>query len=123
MGDIICRNCGEPWDAYGARHGDMSQAEYQMLITGKGCPSCHGKPVYDCTKFQGIYIPFKELKDACGWLKWGMTCSNPFDCEFKKARKRVDDIDFLSSLDNNTDGNEALNAAMDLEFGHRRRKR
>lgn len=38
--DIICRKCGEPWDAYGARHGDMTPGEYRAFIRGDGCPCC-----------------------------------------------------------------------------------
>ena len=45
MGDIICRNCGEPWDAYGVVHAeDVTKAESKMILSGKGCPSCEGKP-------------------------------------------------------------------------------
>lgn len=40
MSDIICRLCGEPWDAYGAKNSDMRPDEYARFILGKGCPSC-----------------------------------------------------------------------------------
>lgn len=40
MGDIRCRQCGEPWDAYGARHGDMTEEEYEAFVRGDGCPNC-----------------------------------------------------------------------------------
>lgn len=122
MGDIICRNCGEPWDRYGAQHGDMKASEYKMLISGKGCPSCKGEPVYDCVKFKGIYIPYSQLKQECEYLEFGQRCSNEGECEFKKRRPRVDDIEFLESVDANTDGSEALDAAMDIEFEERRKQ-
>ena len=50
MGDIICKVCGEPWDAYAVYEslridgdGDMSMKEAKMLTGGRGCPSCKGK--------------------------------------------------------------------------------
>lgn len=42
--DIHCVQCGEPWDAYGARHGDMEQWQYDLFRKGAGCPCCEGKP-------------------------------------------------------------------------------
>jgi len=43
--DIYCQRCGEPWDAYGARHGDMDAYEYRHFVAGEGCPCCFGKEV------------------------------------------------------------------------------
>jgi len=43
--DLYCQRCGEPWDAYGARHGDMTYEEYRRFIAGAGCPHCFGKEV------------------------------------------------------------------------------
>ena len=40
MGDIHCKRCGEPWDAYGVFHGDMTDAERKTFLAGKGCPCC-----------------------------------------------------------------------------------
>jgi nicotinic acid phosphoribosyltransferase len=46
MGDIRCKKCGEPWDAYGVRmallrdEGDMSQDEARRFMNGDGCPCC-----------------------------------------------------------------------------------
>ncbi|MBW2671947.1 MAG: hypothetical protein JRD89_00860 [Deltaproteobacteria bacterium] len=42
--DIRCRVCGEPWDAYGIRHGDMTPREAKAFLMGLGCPSCKGHP-------------------------------------------------------------------------------
>ena len=44
MGDVFCKRCGEPWDWYGAKHGDMTPEEYNKFMHGLGCPSCFGKP-------------------------------------------------------------------------------
>jgi len=40
MADITCAKCGEPWDAYGVDHGDMTVAEAGRFHKGEGCPSC-----------------------------------------------------------------------------------
>lgn len=40
MADILCRMCGEPWEAYGVRHGDMEPAEARRFLAGEGCPCC-----------------------------------------------------------------------------------
>lgn len=44
MSDILCRVCGEPWDAYGVHHGDMMAWEARLFKAGAGCPSCEGVP-------------------------------------------------------------------------------
>lgn len=44
MSDIRCVVCGEPWDAYGVRHGDMLPWEATLFRAGAGCPSCEGTP-------------------------------------------------------------------------------
>lgn len=43
MGDITCRVCGEPWEAYGIRHGEMTPEEADKFLKGLGCPCCKGK--------------------------------------------------------------------------------
>lgn len=40
--DIHCIQCGKPWDAWGARHGDMANWEYELFCKGAGCPCCEG---------------------------------------------------------------------------------
>lgn len=40
MSDIRCAICGEPWDAYGVRHGDMTPPEADLFLQGRGCPDC-----------------------------------------------------------------------------------
>lgn len=42
--DTYCVQCGEPWDYYGARHGDMNTWEYELFRKGAGCPCCEGHP-------------------------------------------------------------------------------
>lgn len=50
MGDIRCRMCGEPWDSYGVRNGDMTEAEAEKFLAGEGCPSCDfGKSCPQCS--------------------------------------------------------------------------
>jgi hypothetical protein len=43
MSDIKCLICGEPWDAYGVRHGDMAPWEAKLFRLGAGCPACKGQ--------------------------------------------------------------------------------
>jgi hypothetical protein len=38
--DLVCNRCGEPWDAYGVRHGDMTAEERMRFLAGEGCPCC-----------------------------------------------------------------------------------
>jgi len=40
MADIKCARCGEPWDAYGVRNGDMEKNEAARFLKGEGCPCC-----------------------------------------------------------------------------------
>ena len=40
MSDILCAVCGEPWDAYGVGHGDMTPEEAERFLAGVGCPVC-----------------------------------------------------------------------------------
>lgn len=41
--DINCAICGEPWDLWGANHGDMAAWEYDLFRKGAGCPCCEGE--------------------------------------------------------------------------------
>jgi len=38
--DLICNICGEPWDSFGIRDGDMTPSEEKKFRKGKGCPCC-----------------------------------------------------------------------------------
>lgn len=40
MSDIYCAKCGEPWDAWGVRNGDMTEEEAKLFLKGMGCPAC-----------------------------------------------------------------------------------
>ncbi len=44
MGDIYCV-CGEPWNYWGAIHGDLNGTEYDVedILKGRGCPACGGR--------------------------------------------------------------------------------
>lgn len=42
MSDLLCFVCNEPWNSYGARHGDMHAWEYELFRKAAGCPSCEG---------------------------------------------------------------------------------
>ena len=39
MGDIECKKCGEPWDAF-SLDNNMTKKEKRNLLAGKGCPTC-----------------------------------------------------------------------------------
>jgi len=39
-GDIHCKICGEPWDAWGVYNGDMTSEEKERFLRGEGCPCC-----------------------------------------------------------------------------------
>lgn len=60
MVDIYCVQCGEPWDAWGASHGDMEAWEYDLFRKGAGCPGCKGKPE---TPFQPTKLEHVEFGD------------------------------------------------------------
>lgn len=42
MSNTYCTVCGETWDYYSARHGDMEKWEFELFRKGAGCPSCEG---------------------------------------------------------------------------------
>jgi len=53
LGNIYCRKCGEPWDAYGIFHGYMTKKQLKKFLKGEGCPSCDfGKKVKNQTKLE-----------------------------------------------------------------------
>ena len=47
MGDVLCKVCSEPWDAYGIYHGDMTRWKAKLLLKGAGCPSCEGESPFE----------------------------------------------------------------------------
>lgn len=47
MADVKCAVCGEPWDYWGARHGDMAAWEFELFRKGAGCPCCEGESDVD----------------------------------------------------------------------------
>ena len=43
--DVICAQCGEPWDYYGIEHGDFEEEEdIEPFFRGDFCPSCKNHP-------------------------------------------------------------------------------
>jgi hypothetical protein len=45
MSDMLCSVCGEPWDAYGVRHGDMTTEGAERFLAGEGCPVCEFRAI------------------------------------------------------------------------------
>lgn len=85
--DIKCSVCNEPWDAYGARHGDMAKWEYALFREGAGCPSCEGVTpegadsealayaaakgqVFDGTDDDGLVDNFVAVAGGLGRPEW-----------------------------------------------------
>lgn len=104
MGDIICGNCGEPWEAYYVRHEMLPKYE-KMTLSGKGCPACDGKPVFNCLK-ESAYRQEHGMnylsKDICPDLEYGRCKREGQECEHKELRI-IDPNDVLNSQLNNSD--------------------
>ena len=41
--DTLCQVCNEPWNYYGAQHGDMAPWEFELFKRGAGGPWCQGE--------------------------------------------------------------------------------
>lgn len=50
--DVICAQCGEPYEYYGIRHGDFEEHEIEPFLKGEGCPCCSGHPERRTGKFE-----------------------------------------------------------------------
>jgi len=99
MGDITCRICGEPWDAYGVYHDDMTASERARFLAGKGCPSCKGNP-YKC---ELPWTYHKGQQPDCEFWDWGR-CTNKDKCDHKYRPQEESFLDdFLHGLTNETD--------------------
>lgn len=67
--DLICAQCGEPWDAHGVRpdgKGDMAGWEAKLFLARSGCPSCVGEPSGEPLAFSeqwGLAILTRGLDD------------------------------------------------------------
>lgn len=46
MGDMICKRCGEPWEAYEVRH-EFTKREKIDFYNGTQCPTCKNTPDRD----------------------------------------------------------------------------
>lgn len=42
MVESVCSTCGEGWDAYGVKNGDMLKWQAILFLAGAGCPRCRG---------------------------------------------------------------------------------
>ena len=42
--DVICAQCGEPWEYYGIHHGDFEQEDIEPFLKGENCPCCKIHP-------------------------------------------------------------------------------
>ncbi len=97
MGDIYCARCGEPWDASGLKHGDVTPGEAKQILQGAGCPSCEGLTGI-CTKWAELgYISTEEAKEMCPDMKWGRRCSREGGCE-DRAPFKGDAMKALESM-------------------------
>lgn len=76
--DIKCVVCGEPWDAWGVRHGDMRAWEADLFDKGAGCPCCKGdaEQPFDPTSIEdfdnGDDDPMKRINawENAGKVEW-----------------------------------------------------
>ena len=94
MADIVCVVCGEPWDSWGVRNGEMPRWQASLFLKGAGCPCCEGESPFpesgNLEKLAGIPHPEeaflrdrlrnnpddgdqpKELTDGSPRLPWVM---------------------------------------------------
>lgn len=42
--DVICAQCGEPWEYYGIFHGDFEEEDIDPFLRGECCPCCITHP-------------------------------------------------------------------------------
>lgn len=109
--DVYCRVCGEPWDYYGVKHGDMTPEEAERFLRGEGCPSCRFGEVCPSCKGTG--------KKRCDYCFSGCECCDggfiPVEpcprCGGTGKPQRRHDEEFVESLmDASDDADEVLNA-------------
>jgi hypothetical protein len=83
MPDTHCAICGEDWDLYGVKNGDMLKWEAELFLAGAGCPRCQGldpelddmpTPVEVLSKAYAPELPpVPEWKRPAAKIAW--TCS------------------------------------------------
>ena len=44
MMDVICAQCGEPWEYFGICVGDFEDHEILPFVKGESCPCCANHP-------------------------------------------------------------------------------
>ena len=104
MGDINCAKCGEPWDAYGVRNGDMTEEEAKKFLAGEGCPGCgFGSKCPQCHgtgKHRFGITADTETDDPCNW------CDGTGKLKIKEERSL--EADFVESALENTDDPDSV---------------
>ena len=60
--DVICAQCGEPWDFYGIERGDFESEDIEPFFRGESCPVCRPYPDRRTGRFQEEH--FETLLDA-----------------------------------------------------------
>ena len=60
--DVICAQCGEPWEYYGVNHGDFEQEDIEPFLRGECCPCCRNHPGRQTGQF--FYDHFNSLIEA-----------------------------------------------------------
>jgi hypothetical protein len=105
LGDIYCKVCGEPWDAYGVRHHeDMDAKEAAMLLSGRGCPSCKGKLPVDCALPDALGIPYHSVlmkpEPICPHFEWGRCKAEKCikETDYRRPRKPISGLTFAESV-------------------------
>lgn len=88
MADINCAVCGEPWDAYGVRWGDMEKWEAELFKKGAGCPCCHGVRPEGFSEEEAMEARCSSLMDGTDEdpISWGW--EKP-DIEWKQPEPKV----------------------------------
>ena len=49
--DVVCAQCGEPWEYYGIFHGDFEEHDIEPFLAGECCPCCADSPERRTGKF------------------------------------------------------------------------
>jgi RecJ-like exonuclease len=108
MSDISCAKCGEPWDAYGVKNGDMTDGESRRFLAGEGCPSCNfGTECPSCSGM-GKRSEYYERDQCCRngrILVWSpnrssytYSCENWYTGYVPKVKTLPGDIKILRNL-------------------------
>jgi len=62
--DVICAQCGEPWNYYGIFGGDFKLEEIEPFLKGDYCPYCQHEPDLRTGEFEEEhFISLLEVPD------------------------------------------------------------